>query len=1063
MTSVGVRQHTQDVRVCPSAHKGHLGLSVCVHVCPSAHTGRTWLSISTHINTLVLGLSTLTLPADCSDDFGPSGLCVQYTQDVRGCLPAHTVLPWLSVCVRVCPSVSVSTQRTSVAVHQYTYQHVVHTGRPWVSASTHRTSVGVRQYTYQHVGSWTQHADPSRGLFGASVCVRQHTQDVRVCPSAHTGRSGLSVCVCVCPSAHTGGLWLSISTHINTLVLGLSTLALPVDCLGDFGPRGLSVQYTQDVRGCPQRTQHVCGCLWLSDVRSCLWLSVSTHRTSVCVCQHTQDVRVCPRVPVSTHRTSVAVHQYTYQHAGPWTQHAVHSFGLFGTFGAVRVCPCVSISTHRTYWLSISTHINTLVLGLSTLTLPADCSDDFGPRGLCVQYTQDVRGCLPAHTVLPWLFVCVRVCPSVSVSTQRTSVAVHQDTYQHYTQDVRGCPPAHTRRLWLSVAVRQHTQDVRGYPGVSVCVCGCPPAHTGRSWLSVAVQSHQTVQTGHLGGTSDRGSVQGVYLYNQKDFQHETNFIGFYTQEGVQPNWKRAKIFTEQEVMNFTSQKFPSPSICEYPTLEGDSSPRKERPEAKPIIGVKRSLSAFQKAKDQEKWTRKSEDMFNLPEPVKPVLHSPQLEANRFNQLQTRNWRPGDHFNQSGGIPEVLSCTRTQEISRFNGESLKSNRSYLWKDWTIFRFDPFQAIPIQPGEPDDVQTKPRHPVDIIHEPEEFYNFIPCTSPHRNKKIPIITKLPYLESLAFKLQQLFFYQGKDEISIYQAFKKVPRKLSYPLKPSRFKQIKFLHLEPKFHKRLQQLLLDVHCYIVSRSKPCQEGGDVVVTKSMVQPESHQTVQTGHLGGTSDRGSVQGVYLYNQKDFQHETNFIGFYTQEGVQPNWKRAKIFTEQEVMNFTSQKFPSPSICEYPTLEGDSSPRKERPEAKPIIGVKRSLSAFQKAKDQEKWTRKSEDMFNLPEPVKPVLHSPQLEANRFNQLQTRNWRPGDHFNQSGGIPEVLSCTRTQEISRFNGESLKSNRSYVWKDWTIFRFDPFQAIPIQPGEPDDVQTKPRHPVDIIHEPE
>ncbi|XP_033141617.1 uncharacterized protein LOC117132127 isoform X2 [Brassica rapa] len=51
-----------------------------------------------------------------------------------------------------------------------------------------------------------------------------------------------------------------------------------------------------------------------------------------------------------------------------------------------------------------------------------------------------------------------------------------------------------------------------------------------------------------------------------------------------------------------------------------------------------------------------------------------------------------------------------------------------------------------------------------------------------------------------------------------------------------------------------------YIVSRSKPCQEGGDVVVTKSMVQPESHQTVQTGHLGGTSDRSSVQGIYLHN-----------------------------------------------------------------------------------------------------------------------------------------------------------------------------------------------------------
>ncbi|WZZ45013.1 hypothetical protein YC2023_041272 [Brassica napus] len=31
-------------------------------------------------------------------------------------------------------------------------------------------------------------------------------------------------------------------------------------------------------------------------------------------------------------------------------------------------------------------------------------------------------------------------------------------------------------------------------------------------------------------------------------------------------------------------------SICEYPTLEGDSSPIKKRPEPKPIVEVKRSL-----------------------------------------------------------------------------------------------------------------------------------------------------------------------------------------------------------------------------------------------------------------------------------------------------------------------------------------------------------------------------------------------------------------------------------------------------------------------------------------
>nr|VDD49749.1 unnamed protein product [Brassica oleracea] len=71
--------------------------------------------------------------------------------------------------------------------------------------------------------------------------------------------------------------------------------------------------------------------------------------------------------------------------------------------------------------------------------------------------------------------------------------------------------------------------------------------------------------------------------------------------------------------MNFTSQRFLSPSICEYPTLEGDSSSNKECPEAKPIIGVKSSLSAFQKAQYQEKWPRKLGVMINSTEPAKPT------------------------------------------------------------------------------------------------------------------------------------------------------------------------------------------------------------------------------------------------------------------------------------------------------------------------------------------------------------------------------------------------------------------------------------------------------------
>ncbi|KAG5374249.1 hypothetical protein IGI04_042431 [Brassica rapa subsp. trilocularis] len=722
-TSVGVRQHTQDVCVCPSAHAGRPWLSVCVRVCLSAHTGCPWLSISTHISTLVLGLSTLALPVDCSCDFGPLGLLVQYIQDVCGCPQAHTGHPWLFVAVREhthhvcgCPCVS-------VCVYQHTQDVCgcpsVHISALWSLDSARWPFPWTVRVILAHVCCLFSRHRTSMG-------VRQHTQDIRGCPSAHTGRLWLSVCVCVWPcvslcgrvwpSAHTGRPWLSISTHrtlvavrvcpcvsvsthrtsmavrsthISTLVLGLRTLTLPVDCSGDFGPRGLSVQYT-----------------------GCLWVSVSTHRTSLCVRQHTQDVCGCLCVSLSTHRTSVAVHQYTYQHAGPWTHHAGPSRGLFrthrdvrwfvvsihstyvwsvsalrterprrrvcrvfcfvsthrmsagcpsvtyqqlvlgglsiagpfpaglfrvilatwafgqsiqtlwvsasttqarpwlfvvsvrthttvcgcptsvaahqytyqhvgpwtqhagpsrGLFGthrtsvAVRVCPsahtghpwlsvsthistlvlglstltlpvdcsgdfgprglsvqythdlrgylsahtrcpCVSVSTPRTsvavfvcpsahtgrLWLSISTHTSTLVLALSTLTLPVDCSGDFGPRGLSVQYTQDVRGCPPAHTGRQWLSVCVRVCPSVSVSTHMTSVAVHQYTYHHVGHWTQHAGPP--RGLFgTSVGVRQHTQDVcvcpsahTGRPWLSVCVCVCPSAHTGRLWLSIS-------------------------------------------------------------------------------------------------------------------------------------------------------------------------------------------------------------------------------------------------------------------------------------------------------------------------------------------------------------------------------------------------------------------------------------------------------------------------------------------------------------------------------------------------------------------------------------------------
>ncbi|KAF2580237.1 hypothetical protein F2Q68_00006203 [Brassica cretica] len=101
-------------------------------------------------------------------------------------------------------------------------------------------------------------------------------------------------------------------------------------------------------------------------------------------------------------------------------------------------------------------------------------------------------------------------------------------------------------------------------------------------------------------------------------------------------------------------------------------------------------------------------------------------------------------------------------------------------------------------------------------------------------------------------------------------------------------------------------------------------------------NQAVQTGYLRDASDKCSVQGEYLNIQKVFCHESNFPRSPTQQGFNESWNYKKIFTEEEVMNFTNRRFPRPSIC-----EGDSSPMKKRPEPKPIIGLKMDLPDFHK--------------------------------------------------------------------------------------------------------------------------
>ncbi|WZY71123.1 hypothetical protein YC2023_003363 [Brassica napus] len=172
---------------------GH-GLHTDVRVCPSAHTGRPWPSVSTHRTSGCPSVHISARSVDCSGDFGPRGLSVQYTQDVR----QHTQD------VRGCPCVSVSAHRTSVSTRR-------------TSVSTRRTSVAVRvspcvrqctQDVRQHTQDVRQHTQD----------VRQHTQDVRgcpcvsVCPSVHTGRPSAHTGR---PSAHAGRPWLSVCVRVS--------------------------------------------------------------------------------------------------------------------------------------------------------------------------------------------------------------------------------------------------------------------------------------------------------------------------------------------------------------------------------------------------------------------------------------------------------------------------------------------------------------------------------------------------------------------------------------------------------------------------------------------------------------------------------------------------------------------------------------------------------------------------------------------------------------------------------------------------------------------------------
>ncbi|WZZ63585.1 hypothetical protein YC2023_074955 [Brassica napus] len=141
-----------------------------------------------------------------------------------------------------------------------------------------------------------------------------------------------------------------------------------------------------------------------------------------------------------------------------------------------------------------------------------------------------------------------------------------------------------------------------------------------------------------------------VYLTNQEEVCHETNFHELYTQNGVKNTWNHLQSYWYQENMNFTNRRFSNPSICEYPSLEVVPSPKKKRSDQNQSMEFNMDLLSLQKTKNEEKNLRKYGVMAHFPKPVKPVLQLPNLESRRFNLSQTKQWRPGEVYNHLRNI-----------------------------------------------------------------------------------------------------------------------------------------------------------------------------------------------------------------------------------------------------------------------------------------------------------------------------------------------------------------------------------------------------------------------------
>ena len=202
--------------------------------------------------------------------------------------------------------------------------------------------------------------------------------------------------------------------------------------------------------------------------------------------------------------------------------------------------------------------------------------------------------------------------------------------------------------------------------------------------------------------------------------------------------------------MSFTIQRFLSSSICEYATLEEDSSPKKKRPEPKPIIGIKRSLLAFQKAQDLEKWSRKLEDMINFPKLAKPALHLPYLEDPGFTSNQPQEWQPGDLLSHSEALQNILGSTMPHWISRIPIKP-KDQAGLLRLAKPTSFMESLQ--PIQLG---STQSYLWEPGDTLDHSEDIQDVLSCTSTQEIRRISLSINIPYMATFTLNALEEFLH-------------------------------------------------------------------------------------------------------------------------------------------------------------------------------------------------------------------------------------------------------------------------------------------------------------------